>query len=809
MNRYDDTASNDSGTKTDWTDEQRRQDAYFRMMTELLDHAIWRIDLETMTVLDVSSSVKRLRGYEPEDLIGRPMKEMLTPASYRRIVEKLPKWLDKVPTAATGDVIMLEVVEQPHQDGTTVWTEMALCFFRRSDGGIEEIGISRSLGQQKNLTEMFRQLADSERFLQVIWDVAPCMLSCVDCEGRFLLINQHFADNRGIDRASASGRYFHEVMPNGLEKKHEQLFAECLTGKTVEFMDQYRPAGASGDRWSYGQYRPVLSVDGQVEKVVVAVMDVTGQQEMKRQLLEAEKIGGMGSWYLNLVDGRFRCSDGLLALYGTNRKELETEGRQVFWSRLEPESMAGLERWEDLAWLAGQEETLGLKVPLTLPDGTRRLVWVSGEVRTDANGQPFELYGMVIDITRQQAMEDAKREAELRLREFSRAMPGAGMIVDAMGTVVEVFDDNQLLDADTATAWPGKNLAGLLPDEPAQRLLQAIGYVTGQGMLRFEEFTLELARGRRMFDVRIAPLSYRREGKATAACYWTDNTNQNHTKKLLELTYEKRRQRDLLNDLAEGKVTPSQEILDQAWKVKLNLTQDFSCYLLSLETWAGQPISNWQERREELQTVIDALIEGLAAEPGVIVWESKEGIAILAPIGVGSRTDQAREVEQAGHWQEIVRQYAPEAGGSIGIAEFHSGMFWQFAKVYGQARIAVELGRKLALKQVVHHYLDIGVFQFFPAILDKSHVLDFVKRTLGRLEEYDRNQGTELVGTLEKILQTDNLKLVAKQLYVHRQTILFRKQRIEAVLGVSLDNFETRLALGMALKFRQVYGEEA
>jgi DNA-binding PucR family transcriptional regulator len=50
---------------------------------------------------------------------------------------------------------------------------------------------------------------------------------------------------------------------------------------------------------------------------------------------------------------------------------------------------------------------------------------------------------------------------------------------------------------------------------------------------------------------------------------------------------------------------------------------------------------------------------------------------------------------------------------------------------------------------------------------------------------------------------------VARQLYVHRQTILFRKQRIETVLGVSLDCFETRLALGMALKFRQVYGREA
>jgi len=799
---------NESVPQNDHVDEQRRQDAYFRMMTELLDHVVWRLDLETMTVMDISPSIKRLRGYEPAEIIGRPMEEMLTPASYRRVLEKLPGVLEQIPAAATGDVHLVEVVEQPHKDGTTVWTEMAVCFFRRADGGVEEIGISRSLGQPKNLAEMFRQLADSERFLQVIWDAAPCMLSCLDREGRFLLVNQRFADNRGIDRASAPGRYFCEVMPAGLEEKHEQLFADCLTGKTVEFIDLYRPEGVPRDRWSYGQYCPVLRADGRVEKVVVAVMDVTGEQEMKRQLLEAEKIGGTGSWHLNLLDGRFNCSDGLLALYGTSREELETMGRQVFWSRLEPEGKEQLKRWEDFAWLDGQEK-LGLEVWLTLPDETRRLVWVSGEVRTDAGGQPFEIYGTVTDITRQRAMEAAKQEAEVRLREFSRTMPGVGMIVDAAGTVVEVFDDNQLLAADTAAAWPGRNLAGLLPDEPARRLLQAIGYVTGQGTLRFEEFTLELARGQRIFDVRIAPQSYRWEGRATVACYWTDSTDQTRTKKLLELTYEKRRQRDLLNDLAEGRLAPSQELLDQAWRVRLNLTQDFSCYLLVLETWEGKAIGDWQKRREELQPAFDVLMAGLAAEPGVIVWESRDGIGILAPARPDGKTDQARETEQAGRWQEVVRQYAPEAECSIGIAEFHSGTFWQFAKVYGQARTAVELGRKLALRQVVHHYLDIGVFQFFPAILDKSHVLDFVERTLGKLEAYDRNQGTELINTLEQILQTDNLKQVARQLYVHRQTILFRKQRIETVLGVSLDCFETRLALGMALKFRQVYGREA
>ena len=82
---------------------------------------------------------------------------------------------------------------------------------------------------------------------------------------------------------------------------------------------------------------------------------------------------------------------------------------------------------------------------------------------------------------------------------------------------------------------------------------------------------------------------------------------------------------------------------------------------------------------------------GLAGESGGIVWESKDGFAVLAPRGPDVKMDQARELEQAGRWQEVVSQYAPEAGFSIGIAEFHTGMFWQFAKVYGQARTAVEL----------------------------------------------------------------------------------------------------------------------
>ncbi len=792
-------------------DVLRRQELYLQVMTELLNQVVWRIDVETLTLIDTSSSVKRLRGYERDELIGVNLEELLSPSSYRRILEKLPEWLEQA--ADNGGIQFFEVVEQPHRDGTTVWVEVACSLFRCADGRAELVGISRSLGEQKGLADVCRQLADSERFLQVIWDAAPCMLSCVDANGYFLLVNQRFADNCRIDRATAVGRHFFDILPDApqIREKHEQLFVKCLTGHIVEFMDQYRSDDEERYCWSYGMYRPVMSADGQVKKVIAAIMDVTEQQEMKRQLTEAEKIGRTGSWYLHLATGRFTCSDGLLHLYATNREEFAANERQIFWSRLSPADEERLRQWEDLEWLAAQEK-LSMEVNLLLPDGTVKLVLVEGNVQLNSSGRPAEIYGTVTDVTEQRALEEAWRQALLRLREFSRAMPGAGMIVNSEGVVVEVFDNNGLLAADSEVSWPGQKLADLLPIEQARALLTTIDYTISEGKLQFGEYTLELRHGRRSFDVRIAPLSYLHQERQQpkAACYLTDTTDQRRTQELLESTYEKRRQRDLLNDLAEGTLAPSQEVLDQAWSVKLNLAQNFLCYLLVLEPCSGyEKLSGpGNEQRKEQQAVVDSLLLNLAGVHNTITWESRDGIALLAPVGPDVQSNKMQEIAKAACWQELVEKELPGNICRIGIAEFQPGLFWKFAEVYEQARLALEVGKKLAPKQTIHHYLDIGVFQLFPAVLDSCYGKNFVQRTLGRLIEYDRSQGTELMLTLETILHTGNLTMVAKQLYVHRQTVLFRKQRIEAVLGLSLDSFETRLTLGMALKFWQAYDKE-
>lgn len=546
---------------------------------------------------------------------------------------------------------------------------------------------SQNLIEQKYLEKLCRDLAENEQFFKEILDAAPCLLCCLDCNGNFLYMNQRYADCRGVHNENMLGHHFSEVMLPVFYEKKAKIFAQCLQGKTIKIQNQDRIKNKKSDRWFHGVYMPVFSKNGDVEKVLVAMMDITEQEEMQHQLNEDEK------------------------------------------------------------------------------------------------------------------------EVALRLREFSRAMPGAGMIVDALGTVIEVFDDNQLL-TDQSVILGGRKLSELFPQDVAELLRQEISFAIVKNMIRFSEYTLNLLRGERVFDVRIAPLSYQVGERPTAACYWSDVTEKKHTKKLLKSNYEKRRQRDLLNELAEGRIKPSQEILDQAWQVKLNLTHDFSCYLIGFKKMNENKTLILNERAENLQSKIDFLVEQLADEEGAIVWESKEGIAMLVLAGMNEVVTREQELLQAGKLQSLLCRYVPELEYYIGIAEFHTGTFWQFAKVYAEARMAFEFGQKMVSKQIIYHYLDIGVIQFFPGLMEDGYVKDFIKRNLGKLEEYDYHNGTELVYTLEKILQMDNLNMVAKKLYVHRQTILFRKRRIETLLEVSLNDFETKLALGMALKFRQVFGKE-
>lgn len=124
-----------------------------------------------------------------------------------------------------------------------------------------------------------------------------------------------------------------------------------------------------------------------------------------------------------------------------------------------------------------------------------------------------------------------------------------------------------------------------------------------------------------------------------------------------------------------------------------------------------------------------------------------------------------------------------------------------------EAEQAWSLGRRLAATggSRLVDAAELGVYRLLLP-LERSPVLQtFYQETLGVLEEYDHRQGTDLMYTLEVYFsQLGNLSRTAEVMHLHRNTLIYRLERIGAILGVDLEDAETRLRLQLALKVKQL-----
>jgi purine catabolism regulator len=92
---------------------------------------------------------------------------------------------------------------------------------------------------------------------------------------------------------------------------------------------------------------------------------------------------------------------------------------------------------------------------------------------------------------------------------------------------------------------------------------------------------------------------------------------------------------------------------------------------------------------------------------------------------------------------------------------------------------------------------------------DHPDLRAFVHRRLGPLIEHDDGRPLQLLPTLEAFLTSRGHKSeTARVLHLERQSVYHRISRIEALLGASLDDEETRLGLHLALRAARVLRRE-
>ncbi len=210
-------------------------------------------------------------------------------------------------------------------------------------------------------------------------------------------------------------------------------------------------------------------------------------------------------------------------------------------------------------------------------------------------------------------------------------------------------------------------------------------------------------------------------------------------------------------------------------------------------------VVDWAEKEHPTCRRLETLVHGLVSSfPAGMLAQARENELIIF-----GRLEPKQGIETARYIAESIRRQAsaefPNDPLAIGIGRPVDALIG-LRDSYREARQAQLMARRLADPNPLY-FGELNVYRLLFQLEYSPELASFCQETIGTLIEYDHAQGTDLVETLNAYFaHKGNLSATAEALFVHRNTLLYRMERIREISGLDLDNPETRLGIQLALR---------
>jgi len=281
-----------------------------------------------------------------------------------------------------------------------------------------------------------------------------------------------------------------------------------------------------------------------------------------------------------------------------------------------------------------------------------------------------------------------------------------------------------------------------------------------------------------------------------------------------------RLQGDFLSDLLDSPSPPSDALIDRARRLGYDLTRPHLVFVLRPREGPGDlrngSATATAAAERTYQRFVDAARRRLVlADAATLLRERDGAIQVLLPCPADvSPVDP----EATTAWVERLRTsleetLAPERQPVVaGIGRSPSAETTPYAAVREATR-AADIAASMAGEgsPPALHFARLGALRLIFHLADNPELRAFQRDVLGPLEASDAARRSEFVRTLEAFLRAGgNHMRAARDLNVHRNTLIYRLERIQELLGGSdLEDPEIRLNLQLALKIRAALGGNA
>ena len=418
-----------------------------RVMLNISGEGFWKVD-QSGYLVEVNDAYCHLSGYARDEIIGAHISKF-------DAIEQTPEAI-----AAHSRLIIEQSFDRfetrhRHRDGHLIDIEVSTSFIPELNCFIAFL---RDVTKRKLMEDGLKY---SENRFRALMEQSPLSIQIFTPDGRTLSVNRTWENMWGIT-LEALAQYNvlqdKQLIAKGVMPYIEKAFA----GEVVEVpaifydMDANREVASSGKKfWVRAYIYPLKNAAGDIQEVALIHEDVTerklAQIELQHNqylLNEAQRMGHLGSWELDLLSGELRWSDEIYRIFELDPARF-SPSYENFLNVIHPDDRDKVNQ----AYTRSLENHQPYDIVHRLQFADGRTKWVHEHCISefDASGKPLHSVGAVQDITEQYLAAE-----QLRIAAATFKAQEAILITDPDANILRVNQAFEVLAGYSAEELIGK-----------------------------------------------------------------------------------------------------------------------------------------------------------------------------------------------------------------------------------------------------------------------------------------------------------------------------------------------------------------
>ncbi len=269
--------------------------------------------------------------------------------------------------------------------------------------------------------------------------------------------------------------------------------------------------------------------------------------------------------------------------------------------------------------------------------------------------------------------------------------------------------------------------------------------------------------------------------------------------------------RDFFDDLLTGKIESTSGLNSLAELHGMDTSKNYVCMVVRINTNNIEESTDIILNKRRLRNLMDTILriaEDVARDKKINIVSIYRGnqVILFLPMKARENPKIAREFskEYGNKFYRSVKKILPNIDIHIGIGKLYDSIL-KLDFSFAEAQEIINMAKRLDRKNRVLHFEDFIIYHLLESATSPRELESFYNNTVAELVQYDMDNQTNLVETLEEYFaHQGNVSEASKELFIHRNTLIYRLDKIRSILKTDLRDAEEALEIQLGLKAMQL-----